>query len=168
MVRISDINAELDSYRNGAPFNYPVNPVSNIQRVAAPGIKELQYTCDIAGTKETYSVNIKFRKMEFKNNSDADFRNLVKQRDGSTVYHKQIDLKETPVALKCSCSDFRFRFEYPLHQKKGLIGNFTKYTKVPGSNRPPVNPDNLLGYCKHIHSLLTALDSSNDIKTIRV
>ena len=59
-----------------------------------------------------------------------------------------------------NCPDFRHRFEKQLFDEKGLVGTFRRYTPVPGSNRGPVNPKDLLGYCKHINSFLRAMDRS--------
>ncbi len=63
-----------------------------------------------------------------------------------------------------NCADFRFRFAKELYDVGALIGNWQRYTPVPGSNRGPVNPEERLGVCKHIYSLLTNLERMDYIK----
>jgi len=63
-----------------------------------------------------------------------------------------------------NCPDFRFRFEKELYDVGGIIGNWNRYKKVPGSNRGPVNPDHRLGYCKHVYSLLKSLKIMGYVK----
>ena len=61
-----------------------------------------------------------------------------------------------------NCMDFRFRWGWYDAEKKVLSGpkkNFayTRKTPPPPLGHPSVNPKELPGYCKHIHTLLQLL-----------
>lgn len=62
-----------------------------------------------------------------------------------------------------NCSDFRFFWEFPLYKIGSLIGSFRRYVRKT-TTRPPKNPDNIVGYCKHLYSFIKALQGSNLVK----
>lgn len=62
-----------------------------------------------------------------------------------------IKLTADTARVACDCMDFRFRFANNNNKDDSLAGNAPPaYQRVPGSNRPPANPTNLPGMCKHI------------------
>lgn len=65
-----------------------------------------------------------------------------------------------------NCPDFRFTWEKPLYDHKGLIGRWRKYirkTPPPPKGHPYRNPDDKLGFDKHTWSVLFALKGSGRI-----
>lgn len=64
----------------------------------------------------------------------------------------------TKCRLRCQCADYYFMWEYWNKQNKGLLGPHKTYVRVsPPSGRPPVNPDESPGLCKHLLAMLKYL-----------
>lgn len=97
-----------------------------------------------------YQPMIEFNDVEFTDSGVSNFKGT----DGEEHSINKIMLSRADVSINCTCSDFKFRFAHQHYQNKSLVGEPPEqYVKVPGSNRPPVNPDNVLGACKHILAL---------------
>lgn len=61
------------------------------------------------------------------------------------------------ILVRCSCPSFRHEFHWHDAKYKALIGPKIPYTRVPGSNRPPKNPHEIPGICKHLIQLVLKL-----------
>jgi hypothetical protein len=85
-------------------------------------------------------------------------KGLVSIPSGSkTLWFKPLSVNDNRVKLYCKCPDMQFTFSFQLWEKDSFIGAYKKYKRVPGSTRPPRNPMEVPGYCKHVHSHLLAL-----------
>lgn len=144
------------------PNSYPRLPNRKVESIARPGIKSLTYKSIILGETDNYISTIQFFKVGFNGGKNKKF-SIPSKVEGKLVYHEKLSIKKHPSMMKCSCPDFRFMWEKPLYDNKGLIGRFRKYTKVAGSTRPSRNPDERIGFCKHVNSLLSALKDSGQI-----
>ena len=85
---------------------------------------------------------------------------------GNFVVDTSDNVIDSGVVVK-NCDDFRFMFEYPLFRKKGLIGTYRRYTRQtppPPVGYPFKNPDEYLGFCKHIWNLIGSLKKRNLVK----
>lgn len=106
-----------------------------------------------AKRNEGYRVRLQFYDMKFHDKPTSS--NCVKIEDkytGKPLYFEKINLFTQPVRVRCGCQDFRFRFAWEDRAVQALYGGVPKgYTPVPGSNRPPVNPEHIPGFCKHIY-----------------
>ena len=90
------------------------------------------------------------------NNFDYKISGVAINKKSGQAYNITIlmDTKEMSVKsklkVKCSCSDFKFRWAYVLSTKDALLS--------PGEFQltPPVktNPDNVMNACKHIHAFI--------------
>lgn len=134
--------------------------VSKLEISALIGIKSLTYKgiVNSENPKERDSKNkkltvfIQFFNIEFKDKEDEEY-NLSVMVKGKKWWYKLPKLSVNSVKLKCSCFDFRFKFEKELQDKKGLIGRFRKYkrkTPPPPVGRGFANPTHVLGFCKHM------------------
>lgn len=82
--------------------------------------------------------------------------------DGGTYKLGKISLEHQNVSIRCNCPDFRWRFSYFDSLDKSLYGRKPpKYVKAEGSNRPPANPLQLPGMCKHLIKLVEVLQKAN-------
>lgn len=173
-VLLKQIRNQLKQYRPGAPRSYPLQRVSKLESRAAPGINSVTYKAVVKGSgTRDYITFVQFFDVEFKENKDKKF--FIPVSVGENLkFHSKHSVAKNRVSLKCSCDDFRFRFEKQLFDEKALIGRFRKYVrKTPPPVRPanaknpnPIgkdfeNPDDYLGFCKHIWSLLNALKGSD-------
>lgn len=96
------------------------------------------------------------------------------------IFFELPNARTAKISLTCSCPDHRHSFSWPLAKEGALIGNKMKYTRVtparkgdpddpksyvrPTNPKNPnpygkdfVNPDNEMGYCKHVFSVLKFL-----------
>jgi len=113
-----------------------------------------------------YKVTIRFHDMQFKDIASKQFSTEAKMGK-VTKYHRIPTVQRNPVMLKCSCQDFRHRFETQLSNASGLVGGPRKYTrKTPPwpIGYPFANSTNKLGICKHVNSLLFILKDKGLIK----
>jgi hypothetical protein len=86
----------------------------------------------------------------------------LKASDGETYFLERLSGGDTDVLVRCSCDDFRYRFAYYNHLDKSLQGpKPKKYVRVPGSTRPPANPQQREGLCKHLIKLTKILQESS-------
>jgi len=169
---------ELKRFRKGAPGKYPSKlKLSKFEESNARGINSVTFRGVVTGEeareaggggkrKQKYRVAVQFFEVKF-SESKSKFFSVPARIQGNLFYRQVPDLKENSVKMKCSCPDFRFRFEKELFDNKGLIGRFRKYTRKtppPPEGFPYANPEELMGYCKHIHSFLTRLKNTKRIK----
>lgn len=105
---------------------------------------------DTVSNNHKYQTAIEFNDVNYNESGLAKFRGT----DGEEHNIDKLTMNSIDVNINCTCSDFKYRFAHQHYQNKSLVGEPPEqYVKVPGSNRPPVNPDNVLGACKHILAL---------------
>lgn len=102
-----------------------------------------------------YNQIIVFKNVEFSEEEPEIDKDKWKYLDEYKVWYKKPGLDDNDIQLRCGCPDQRFRFQYALKLNKALFGNLIKYTKK--TNRPPLNPDNIPGVCKHNYNFIKAL-----------
>ena len=77
--------------------------------------------------------------------------------DGDVHHIKPIALAESNVKVRCTCLDFYYRFSVWNNSADALYGQpFPTYQRKTDT-RPPVNPDQVPGVCKHIIKTVQAL-----------
>ena len=162
-VLLENVQKELKEIRDFK--KYKIYPVTRIALTPAKGVKTVTYKANVKGDLDIYQTMIKFFGVDF---VDADGTGVDKAKfRKDTYYFKKPGRRINEVQLKCSCSDFRFMFEKQLYDEKGLIGRWRKYkrkTPPPPIGRPFKNPDDYMGYCKHIWSFLEKLRTTKRIK----
>lgn len=90
---------------------------------------------------KTYKVQIVFNGIQSSPKRTRQHTLKYIDIDGSTIWIERADPKKHTVLTRCSnCPDFRFVGHWYIADKKALLGPRIPYTKVPGSNRPSVNP----------------------------
>lgn len=80
--------------------------------------------------------------------------------DGSTYYIDRVT-RSSNVKVNCSCLDFHYRFSVWDNRFKALDGNPPPPYIRKTQNRPPVNPMQSPGLCKHIIGLVNDLRAQN-------
>ena len=138
---------------------------------AQPGVKVFRVNAKVKGETETYDLNINFQNVSFSETKDAKhFLAVPTSLEGKRseqVYMEQLDYKKHTVKVWCSCTWFRFGAEWYLHQHNSLFPRRKPkpYKKVPGSTRPPVNPEHLPCVCKHLFQLANYLKNTAIMKS---
>jgi hypothetical protein len=78
-------------------------------------------------------------------------------------YMKPVEEGKTKVKVRCDCSDFRWRFAY-YNAKHGALYGVAPPPYVKKSDRPPVNPRELPGMCKHLMAAFNKMRSDGYIQ----
>lgn len=81
------------------------------------------------------------------------------------IYASKIDYDTTPVAVICSCNDYRFTFAYWNKNRLNALtyGKLKAYQRKT-LDRPSRNPDEIPGLCKHLLRLVHSLTEGNILK----
>ena len=158
------------------PNRYERHTVTNLETSPSPGTNTVRFKGIVHGKTGNYITQVQFFNVDFAEEKDKEHSELVSV-DGKPVFHMKPRINTNPVFMKFSCDDFRFTWEYPAALKGALVGNWRRYTRKtpPIPHRPknaknpnPIgvdfkNPENFLGYCKHINSLLYVLRDAKRI-----
>lgn len=160
-LSLEEITSKMMVGMNRRASDYPVKPIQEYKVLPMVGVKSIMHQCRVRGTVGDYLVLMVFQKIEF---SEESKPNTVMVKVEDRVMYASIPTTRSPVQLRCDCDDFRFTWEYALTKIKSMIGQWRRYKRVPGSTRPPKNPNDVPGYCKHIYSFTRTLMSSNVLK----
>lgn len=146
------------------PSKYPTGMKVHLRRIiVAKGVKTVYYNASVIGqTGKKYNQTVAFST----DVSDTPKRGYVKYKgvnDKKEFYYRIPSLSKDNIRITATCPDHLFRFSYALSLKKALIGKWHRYkrkTPLPPKGRPPVNPKNILGFCKHIYAFINKLKES--------
>jgi len=137
-----------------------IDPVRIVKLELLPfiGTKNLNVIGLASSDGTNYNTSIIFNNVEFSNENLPDNVTFT-AKDGEEYNMNAIHLTAHTCRVRCNCLDFYYRFSYFNAKDKSLIGRAPKpYQKVQGSNRGPVNPKQVPGVCKHLLSLVKALN----------
>ena len=98
----------------------------------------------------SYSQVIVIENVEFVKSGTLITDTSGKQYSIKPVTHKDIK-------VRCNCQDFLKRFSKFNDRDGSLVGVPDNYIPKPGSNRPPANPNEVPGLCKHLIKVIREL-----------
>lgn len=114
-----------------------------------PDNDKLLVTAKMAGETNDYTTQILLEGVEFVSTETQGSVDI-----GATENIMPISASRNDCKVLCGCLDFYYTFAWYDYNRDALIGKPPKpYQKVPGSNRPPRNPTNAPGICKHVMKL---------------
>ena len=89
-------------------------------------------------------------RIKVKGGKEGDAGPPVQMKNNPSVKFKPRKIRgnKNKVQVRCECEDFRFFWAPAVEKKKSLIGTFPPYIKK--TNRPPRNPQQVPGLCKHL------------------
>ena len=96
----------------------------------------------------TYKATVVFKQVAAQSKKTKVFPLEFFRKDGTPFYIEKPSY-EHHIITRCQCLDFRHMWMWPDRPHKALLGKAIPYTRVAGSNRPPKNPKNIPGLCKH-------------------
>ncbi len=154
---------------------YRVN-IGNLTFVSAIPSKTLTVNAIAYDTGSRYNTtiifnNILYHKDEEKNQENQEKQENQENQQGIIIQTTNngeqtidpIDLHQTNVKVKCNCLDFFYRFATWNGARNSLIGPVPPpYFKT--TNRPPVNPHQVPGVCKHIIKTVETLRQAGVVK----
>lgn len=129
--------------------------IVRLEYVPFTGSNNLRIDGQARSGGNTYNPHIMFREVEFQE-EDLPTNATIKAVDNQEYHIAPINLANVNVRVKCDCLDFYWRFAAWNSRDDSLIGNPPPpYT--PTGNRPPVNPTQTPGVCKHLIKLIQEL-----------
>lgn len=109
------------------------------------------------GGKE-YKPIILFKNVEY-HNAPGEGIVEITASDGHEYYLSPLT-REHDILCRCECMDFLYRFNFYDHVDKSLFSKVRKpYTRIT-ENRPPANPNEMPGMCKHLIRLFYSLEDA--------
>jgi hypothetical protein len=136
--------------------------VNSYEAIPSIDDRELKYTFDTSSTGKNYQTIITFKNVKYLDN-ETPTSVKIEAVDGSEYNIEPIQYGLANVKVKCTCLDFYYRFATWNNRDKALEGN-PPPPYVKKSNRPPVNPDQISGLCKH---LMKSVDFLGDEKILK-
>lgn len=132
-------------------------PVSITQLSYLPyvgdGVLRVESIAMSGGNK--YQPIIQFRGVEFQQ-EDLPTNATVKAADNNEYHIQPIPLAGSNVKVHCNCLDFYWRFSPYNAGDESLVGKPRPPYNAQG-NRPPANPSETPGVCKHLIKLVEKL-----------
>lgn len=131
--------------------------VTGIQYLPAPQQKAIQITTattSSSGNQHKQSVMLKNAEFEtMGNGSNASFKDAT----GREYFIKTLPLTDTNVHVTCDCEDYIFRFAHTNDQNGCHLGQLPPNYVRKTTTRPPANPNNVPGCCKHLLKIMDTL-----------
>jgi hypothetical protein len=140
---------------------HATDPVRVVQLQLVPFTKtnDLKVTTVINSSGKKYDNTILFKDVVYED-SDQDDNVTFTASDGEEYNIEPIPLSGSEIQVTCNCLDFRWRFSLWNADDKSLYGkNPPPYRKK--TNRPPNNPDQTPGVCKHLIKSIEALKQAH-------
>lgn len=143
--------------------DYTKLKILKLDRALRVGLKAIDFSGVVPSENtpgKKYRVTVRFTKVVYSNSQTEAIKNAAKMDDNKVVYYKTPTIGSNPVMLKCSCDDFRHRFEHQLADVDALIGAPRKYkrkTPLWPIGYPYANSTDKVGMCKHVYSMVIYL-----------
>lgn len=109
-----------------------------------------------------YEAIVMFSRLALKDTKEKGYVPVQDIKTRQTYYIVPATFN-TPINIKCSCTDFRHTWETDLYKKGALVGKPRKY-KRKTTYWPERNPKHVLGFCKHINAVLQVLLKSGTLR----
>lgn len=148
---VPDLDRNIrDAFPNTRKRQHVTHEVTVVSTEYIPyiGTKMLHVRTHTNSNGHEYHQAIQFNNVVFE--KDDSPTNITIQDNTGVDFHIQpIKLNNINVKVRCNCLDFYYRFATWNFGDKSIVGPKPKpYIKT--TNRPPVNPDQVPGFCKHL------------------
>lgn len=132
--------------------------ITNVQYMPYIGMKMLHVkSLSQSSNGNQYQQALQFQRVAFEP-QDTESNATFKASDGEDYHVQPLRLIGHNVKVRCNCMDFHYRFANYNAQDKSLVGKPPPLYQRK-TNRPPVNPDQVPGMCKHLLKLVEMLRS---------
>lgn len=130
--------------------------VMKVQYVPIQGNNVLQVNATTTGNGRQYTPAVQFTNVEYKQ-EETPTSATFKGSDNVDHTIERIDLQSNNVKVRCNCLDFHFRFSWQNYSDNSLVGNPPPLYRRKTTTRPPANPMEVPGLCKHLIRLFDML-----------
>lgn len=136
--------------------------IGNIEYIPYVGTRMLHARTTSTSNGHQYTQAIQFLDIKFEP-VDTKQNATITATDGKDYHMQPVKLSHQNAKVRCSCMDFYWRFANYNSADKSLVGRPPALYQRK-TNRPPVNPDQVPGLCKH---LLKFVDQLRGIRLVR-
>lgn len=134
--------------------------VNNLKFVAYEESHALQITAAVTSAGHRYDAAMAFSDVQFEPNDSLDVVSF--QGSDNTTHHiYSVSTVINNAQVRCTCLDFYFRFADQDYQNGSLLGAAPQPYRRKTNTRPPANPTNTIGMCKHLIKLADKLKDMN-------
>lgn len=138
--------------------------ILNMQFLPYVGMKMLQVRAACRSNQHNYNPIIQFLNVTF-DQVDTNDNITFTGQDGQDYHVQPVTLDTSRVKVRCNCLDFYYRFAQTNSGDGSLVGRPPAlYQRVPGSTRPPVNPQNVPGICRHLIKVVRRLQQQGFVR----
>lgn len=130
--------------------------VSKVEFVPARPSQVLTVKVLVTSGPNKYQTSVMFQDVIYEDGDQADNASFT-AADGEEYHIVPIDLTKSNVKVHCNCLDFYYRFAPSNNKDKSLLGNPPPPYQRKTATRPPVNPTQVPGVCKHLIKTITSL-----------
>jgi hypothetical protein len=163
-----DLDSNIDmGFPNTAKRQHVADEVRIVQMKVTPYVKTNEIKVEAVGQNtKSFSINkpiILFKDVEYEEESTTDNQSFTAV-DNNEYHVQKVEMAEHTCKVRCTCMDFYHRFSSHNHGDDSLQGQPMPAYVRKTNNRPPVNPFNVPGMCKHIIALALELQDSGLIR----
>lgn len=137
--------------------------INNVQYMPYIGMKMLHVKSTSQSNGNEYRQALQFNGVQFAAQDGPDVATFAAS-DGEDYHVAPLELSGHNVKVRCNCMDFHYRFANYNAQDKSLVGKPPPLYQRK-TNRPPVNPAQVPGMCKHLLKLVEMLRRYGLIKS---
>lgn len=151
----------VDAFPNTTKRQFATDPIviTKLQWVPYKGVK----TLFVKGLAQNRHEGTEYNCLFLFKNVDYDSKEIkITASDFKEYNLNKLSFKETEVLVRCNCKDFYWRFNFTDYLERSLWGRLrSPYTAdSSNTNRPPANPKQLPGMCKHLIKLSKTLQEA--------
>jgi phage/plasmid-associated DNA primase len=117
----------------------------------------LQLATTTRSNQNEYKQQLLFSDISYET-EDTEENITFKATNGQEYHVKPIPLNGSRIRVNCNCMDFHYRFAVWNFNNDTLMGRKPKPYQRKTDNRPPVNPAQVDGLCKHLIKVCNILE----------
>lgn len=150
-------NSAVEAFPHTTLRQHATNPIkiTNLYWMPFKGLKTLFVKALAQNEGKEYNPIIVLKNIKYLEKQDPNHITL-KANDGLTYFLETASLEHTNVLVRCNCPDYTWRFLHYNAADKSNYGRDRKKYESLGV-RPPANPKELPGACKHLFKMVKAL-----------
>jgi hypothetical protein len=130
--------------------------ISKVELVPSRESQTLTAKLTVDGGTSPYQPTILFSDVIYEDSDQSDNTSFTAV-DGEEYHIMPIPLNKSTVKVSCNCLDFYYRFAAYNNRDDSLYGNPPPPYQRRTMTRPPVNPKQTPGVCKHLMKSVIAL-----------
>lgn len=131
--------------------------VEHLEWVPFEGVKTLFVKATVNNEGRKNESIMLFKDVKYREREKGSV--TLMSSSGKKVFLEQLSAKNNDVLVRCTCEDFRWRFNYYNSLDKSLFGR--KRSKYDGRGLRKANPMEEAGLCKHLMKLAKILGEGN-------